>query len=319
MNNKSYNGIDAFDEYIRFDVGLTRRSGDKALYAVQEWHQWLAEQGKDWTQAGTDLAVSFMRTQNARWSTSTVQRKLWAMRKFYAWACQQGLLTHNPFYSVKGPKTAQPYIAYVPSIPAVERLLEQPDTSTHLGIRDRACLELLYGAGIRSQELLDLRLWDLNLKDRYAVVKGKGGAQRLVVFGDAAQDWMRRYLEIRSFIPLASGRCRSCANERVFMHHRGPMNYDMLRSMVSGYACWAGFALITAHSLRHAFATHMYQRGANLRVIQMMLGHACLQTTTIYAHALTDHMHDLLAIHHPRGELYEPKKGHRSDLKGGAR
>lgn len=313
MNNKNIaNGfaseIDAFDDHIRWEAGLTRRSRDKALYAIQEWQRWLNEQGKDWRQAGADLAATFICSQNERWSRSTVQRKFWAMRKLYAWAQEQGLVKRNPFSDVRGPQTGQRFIAYVPSIPAMDRLLEQPNIHTHRGIRDRAAMELLFGAGIRAQELLHLRLGDLHLKDRYAIVKGKGGQQRLVVFGDAAQEWMRRYLEIRSFIPIDTGSASSWGSQQVFVHHRGPMNYDMLRSLVSVYARRAGFPLITAHSLRHAFATHMYQRGANLRVIQEMLGHACLQTTTIYAHALTNHMHDLLAIHHPRGELYDPKK-----------
>lgn len=309
MNNKKIaNGIDAFNDHLRWETELSRSSADKALYAIFEWQRWLNEQGKDWRQAGADLAASFMCAQNERWSRSTVQRKFWAMRKLYTWAHEQGLVERNPFYGVMGPKARQRYIAYVPSVPAVDRLLELPDVHTHLGIRDRAAMELLYGAGIRAQELLHLRLQDLNLKDRYAIVKGKGGQQRLVVFGDAAQDWMLRYLEIRPFIPVDAERDSRRVSQHVFVHHRGPMNYDMLRSLVSHYAYKAGFPLITAHSLRHAFATHMYQRGANLRVIQMMLGHACLQTTTIYAHALTDHMHDLLAIHHPRGELYESKK-----------
>lgn len=301
-NNENW--LQAFDKHLRSETSLTRRSCNKAMYTANAWVAWLDEHGKDWPEASTETGRQYLRAQCADLAKNTVSGKIWVLKKMYNWSREQNLIPNNPFVGLSGPRTGPRSIAYVPSIHAMARLMEQPDTTTHLGLRDRACLELLYGAGIRAQELLGIRLNCLNLKDRYVHVKGKGGKERLAIFGETAQWWLEQYLSVRRAISIGKGPI----GQKLFIHRRGAMNYEMLRTMVNGYATSAGFGLISAHSLRHAFATHLYQRGVNIRVIQELLGHAHLETTTIYAHALTHEMHDLLEIHHPRGTLYESKK-----------
>ena len=298
---KNKNWLAAFTNYMRHETMLTKYTCNKAIYVAHEWVAWLDENGIFYADACPEIAIKFMRAKTAHQAKSSVNGKLWAMKKMYDWTRAQGLARNNPFEAVTRPRVGGRTIAYVPSMHAVERLLEQPDTQQHLGIRDRACLELLYGAGIRARELLNIRLRDLNLKDQYVIVKGKGGHERLAIFGGAAQYWLGQYLVVRASIPSTTG---IAGRHQLFIHRRGAMNYDMLRAMIRFYAARAGLSLISAHSLRHAFATHMYQRGADIRAIQLMLGHAHLQTTTIYAHALTHEMHDMVETHHPRGSLY---------------
>ena len=302
--HKNENWLRAFDRHLRSETSLTKRSCNKAMYTANAWVAWLDEHGKAWLEASTETGKQYLRTQCMDLAKSTVSGKIWVLKKMYSWSREENLIPTNPFTGLSGPRTGPRSIAYVPSIYAMARLMEQPDTTTHLGLRNRACLELLYGSGIRAQELLDIRLNCLNLKDRYVIVKGKGGHERLAIFGEAAQWWLEQYLSVRGAIFIG----KEPIGQKLFIHRRSAMSYEMLRTMVKDYANSAGFGMISAHSLRHAFATHLYQRGVNIRVIQQLLGHAYLETTTIYSHALTHEMHHLLEIHHPRGILYEQKK-----------
>ena len=296
------NLIEEFNDSLRWESGLAKRSCNQALCTVREWVHWLEEHKKTWLAASTMEANDFMGEKIELLARSTVDCKIWALKRLYRWALDRQLVSTNPFADFcTAFRRGERYLAYVPSIRMIETLLEQPDPHSPIGVRDRACLELLYGAGIRAQELLNLQLRCLHIDERWAIVKGKGNKERIVVFGEMAACWLQRYLDIRSQIPILAG----VMGHRVFIHRRGPLNYDMLRSLVHWYAQRCGLRLMTPHTLRHAFATHLYQRGVDLRAIQLMLGHVDLRTTTIYTHVMRDEVREILEIHHPRGSRYQ--------------
>ena len=229
------------------------------------------------------------------------------MRRLYRWAALEGLVDEDPWRRIVRPvNPPQWHPRYVPSRSQVMDLLLQPDTCTQKGIRDRAILELLYGAGLRASELISLNMHQVSagLEDGCIQVMGKGQRERLVIYGKHAAYWLRHYMKEARWALLR----KAGTVEQFFVNDTpsGELTYPVLRRTVKRYAGAAGMPLVTAHALRHAFATHLYQNGANLRVIQMLLGHAMLQTTTVYARACTEHLRGLIERHHPRGELYTP-------------
>jgi integrase/recombinase XerD len=189
-------------------------------------------------------------------------------------------------------------------------MMELPDPVTLDGIRDRVMIELLYATGIRSHELLSMQVHSVWLSERRAAVIGKGNKERLVVLNESAAKWLGYYLKVvhprllrrrrLASIPTKSDGC-------VFPSTRvpAPLSYGTLRLRIKEYALQANMPLLTAHTLRRAFATHLYQGGADLRSIQLLLGHAHLATTTLYTQALTPRLHEIIEMHHPRGSLYK--------------
>ena len=180
----------------------------------------------------------------------------------------------------------------------VEALLAAPDVGTPLGLRDRAMLELMYASGLRVSELVALKTWHLGMSEGVLRVLGKGSKERLVPFGEVARQWLERYLqEARSAI-LAGQQ-----TEDLFVTARGAgMTRVMFWMLVKKYAGIAGIAApLSPHTLRHAFATHLLNHGADLRVVQLLLGHADISTTTIYTHVARERLRQLHAQHHPRG------------------
>jgi integrase/recombinase XerD len=180
----------------------------------------------------------------------------------------------------------------------VEALLAAPDTATPLGLRDRAMLELMYASGLRVTELVQAKTVQASLSEAVLRVFGKGARERLVPFGEEALDWLRRYLaEARGAI------LGQQASEALFVTRQGAgMSRQMFWKIVKRYALQAGITSpLSPHTLRHAFATHLLNHGADLRAVQMLLGHADIGTTTIYTHVARERLRQLHARHHPRG------------------
>jgi integrase/recombinase XerD len=177
----------------------------------------------------------------------------------------------------------------------VETLLAAPDPTQPLGLRDRAMLELLYATGLRVSELVELDLAQLRLDVGFLVAYGKGSKERVVPVGEQAEGWLRRYLaEVRP--RLARGR-----HERVFVNHRGGgLSRQGMWKILRGYGAAAGIRRLTPHVLRHSFATHLLEHGADLRAVQLMLGHADISTTQIYTHVHAQRLRSLYDQHHPR-------------------
>ncbi|WP_193164575.1 site-specific tyrosine recombinase XerD [Microbulbifer hainanensis] len=230
-------------------------------------------------------------------SARSSARALAALRSFYRYCLRQGFLAEDPVALVENPKLPKPLPKSL-SEADVESLLAAPDTETAIGARDRAMLELLYACGLRVSELVELTVSQINLRQGVVRVFGKGSKERLVPMGEAAQAWMQRYLsDIRPQL-LPPGQSDTC-----FPGRGGrPMTRQTFWYRVKH---WAAVACIdkplSPHTLRHAFATHLLNHGADLRVVQLLLGHTDLSTTQIYTQVAKARLQALHRTHHPRG------------------
>jgi integrase/recombinase XerD len=230
---------------------------------------------------------------------SASQRRLMAsMKRFYLWLLDQGRIPADPLRDIEKPKPIQRFPKTLTE-KQVSDLLDAPDTNTPLGLRDRAMLELLYATGLRVSELIGLRLFELSLNDNVVRVLGKGAKERLVPLGEIAADWLARYLaEARGSLLGAR------LSDAIFVTQRGAgMTRQMFWTLIKKYALHAGIPQqrISPHVLRHAFATHLLNHGADLRVVQLLLGHADISTTQIYTHVARERLKQLHQRHHPRG------------------
>jgi len=231
-------------------------------------------------------------------SPRSVARAVACYRGFFRFLVIDGRLTVNPADDLRPPRAWKVLPRYL-AVEDVDRLIEQPDVGTPRGLRDRALIELLYATGMRVSELLSLRPADVNLEASYLTCSGKGDKQRIVPIGDEAGDWVKRYLREGRQALLGK---RSSA--RLFVNAKGGgpgLTRVGFWKILKGYARQAGLTKsLSPHMLRHSFATHLLERGADLRAIQMMLGHADLSTTQIYTHVLEQRMRSIYDKFHPR-------------------
>ena len=239
------------------------------------------------------LAAQFTQGRSAR----SAARWLSAVRGFYRHALINGWLTTNPAEDLEAPRLGRP-LPRAMSAQQVEALLQAPDVDTTLGLRDRAMLETLYASGLRVSELVNLELHHVNLRSGVARVMGKGGKERLVPMGEVAVAWTRQF--------VAQGRAellKGQADVVLFPSNRGRvMTRQTFWHTLKKYLRQVGLPdEISPHTLRHAFATHLVDNGADLRAVQMMLGHSNLSTTQIYTHIAQTRLQNLVETHHPRG------------------
>jgi integrase/recombinase XerD len=231
-------------------------------------------------------------------SPRSVARAIACYRGFYRFLVIDNRLKTNPADQLRAPRAWKSLPRHL-SVEQVDRLLEQPDVKTPRGLRDRALIELLYATGLRVSELVSLRPADVNLEASYLTCTGKGEKQRIVPMGDEAAAWVRRYL--REGRPALLGQRRS---PRLFVNARGGgpgLTRVGFWKILKAYGRGAGVpSSLSPHVLRHSFATHLLERGADLRAIQMMLGHADLSTTQIYTHVLQERMRAVYDRFHPR-------------------
>ncbi len=290
--------IDRFVDALWIEDGLApltlaayRR--DLTLYAA-----WLAAQGEHALQASTEsdlLGYVSARHQGSR--ATSANRRLSVFKRFFRWALREGLVQDDP--TLRMLTARQPLrVPQSLSEAQVQALLDAPDVTTELGLRDRCMLEILYASGLRVSELVGLKTVHVGLNEGVLRVVGKGSKERLVPFGDDAHDWLRRYLaESRGAVLQAR------TSEALFVTVRGSaMSRQMFWQLIKRYALKAEIHTpLSPHTLRHAFATHLLNHGADLRVVQMLLGHADIGTTTIYTHVARERLKALHAKHHPRG------------------
>ena len=228
---------------------------------------------------------------------SSAGRRLSVFKRFFRWALRENLATADPTLKLDAPRQRLRMPASLTEA-QVEALLRAPKLDEPLGIRDRAMLELLYASGLRVSELVDLKTVHTSMSDGVVRVTGKGSKERLVPFGDDADDWLRRYTaEARPAILGAR------TTDALFVTSRGgAMTRQMFWKLIRKYSVVAGITQhLSPHTLRHAFATHLLNHGADLRVVQMLLGHADISTTQIYTHVARERLKQLHAKHHPRG------------------
>ena len=293
--------IDEFVDALWLADGLSKNTlasyrSDLALFA-----DWLAKHNSSIVGAGDTAINAYLAHLHARPGgiKSASQRRLMAtLRRCYRWLLDQGRLQVDPLRNIDKPSPIQRFPKTL-SEKQVEALLSAPDVNTPLGLRDRAMFELLYATGLRVSELVGVRLFEVSLNDHVVRVMGKGSKERLVPLGEVAADWLQRY--------IAGGRNELLGphvSDAVFVTTRGSaMTRQMFWTLVKKYALRAGIPQqsISPHVLRHAFATHLLNHGADLRVVQLLLGHADISTTQVYTHVARERLKQLHRQHHPRG------------------
>ena len=279
--------------------GLSEHSLAAYRRDLMQFARWLEQGGGGLESCERGHLYDWLAWQQRRGiSARSVARQLSALRGFFRWLLREGRIHEDPTLLVERPRTPRPLPGTLAEAD-VDALLAAPDVTTALGLRDRALLEVLYAAGLRVSELAGLRLAQLSLRQGLVRVTGKGGRERLVPLGEQALHWVQRYL--RESRPLLLG---TTASDALFPGRDGrPMTRQTFWHRLRHHAAAAGIRKrLSPHTLRHAFATHLLNHGADLRVVQMLLGHSDLSTTQIYTHVAQQRLRELHATHHPRAQ-----------------
>lgn len=289
--------IDAFCDALWLEDGLAKATLASYRSDLQLFARWLTERQSGLLLAGEAEVLAYVAHLARSRRASSQMRMLASLRRFYRHQVVRGRLAADPTLKLANPGR-QLRLPKVVSEAQVEALLAAPDVETPLGLRDRAMLETLYATGLRVSELVGLKLLEVGVNEGVLRVMGKGSKERLVPLGEVALDWLRDY--------LAEGRPELLAgrqSDALFVTVRGgAMTRQMFWQLVQRYALGAGIvAHLSPHVLRHAFATHLLNHGADLRVVQLLLGHADISTTQIYTHVARERLKALHAVHHPRG------------------
>ena len=293
--------IDEFIDHLWLADGLAKNTLAAYRTDLSLFANWLEPRdesivGADETAINAYLAFLHARPDGIK---SASQRRLMAsLRRCYGWLLDQGRLQVDPLLNIDKPRPIQRFPKTL-SEKQVEALLDAPDVKLPLGLRDRAMLELLYATGLRVSELVGIRLFELSLADNVVRVMGKGSKERLVPLGQVAAEWLQRY------IATARGELlKQHVSDAIFVTARGAaMTRQMFWTLIKKYAVQVGIPRerISPHVLRHAFATHLLNHGADLRVVQLLLGHADISTTQVYTHVARERLKQLHRLHHPRG------------------
>ncbi|MBN9338775.1 MAG: site-specific tyrosine recombinase XerD, partial [Comamonadaceae bacterium] len=286
-----------FADALWLEEGLSRNTLQAYRSDLRAFARWLAPQGRGLLQAGEADLGAYFAHRHGQTRATTANRRLTVFKRFFRWALREHLMAQDP--TVRLQAARQPLrVPKTLSQAQVEALLAAPDVAQPLGLRDRTMLELMYASGLRVSELVTLKTFHLGMAEGVLRVMGKGGKERLVPFGEEARAWLQRYLaEARGAI--LGGQ----QSDDLFVTQRGAgMTRVMFWVIVKKQAQLAGITVpLSPHTLRHAFATHLLNHGADLRVVQLLLGHADISTTTIYTHVARERLKALHAQHHPRG------------------
>jgi len=289
--------VDRFLDSLWLEDGLARNTLAAYRRDLEGLGRWLALRETSLVNAGEADLAAYFASQHAATRAATANRRLTVLRRFYRWALRERLSAVDPTLRLHAARRTARFPVTI-SEAQVEALLAAPDVSTALGLRDRAMFEVLYAAGLRVSELVGLKLGELSLTEGLVRVVGKGSKERIVPLGEEARAWVERYLA-GARPGLLAGRVA----DAVFVTQRAaPMTRQMFWILVKRYAAKADIrAPLSPHGLRHAFATHLLNHGADLRVVQLLLGHADISTTQIYTHVARARLKALHAEHHPRG------------------
>ncbi|MEY2860643.1 MAG: hypothetical protein RL392_1101 [Pseudomonadota bacterium] len=297
----SHAAIDAFIDALWLEEGLSKNTltayrRDLALFSV-----WLAAQNRALNATREPDLQAYFAVRHADTKATTANRRLTVFKRYFRWALREGVLSIDPTLKLQPAKQAL-RLPKTLTEAQVESLLHAPDTSTALGVRDRTMLELMYASGLRVSELVDLKVFHVSLNDHVLKVMGKGRKERLTPFGEVAGGWLRQYLAGPRNELLAGKQTDDLFVTVRGIHAGSAMSRVMFWMVVKKYAQHAGIHTpMSPHTLRHAFATHLLNHGADLRSVQMLLGHADISTTTIYTHVARQRLALLHAQHHPRG------------------
>jgi len=293
--------IDVFIDALWLEEGLSKNTLAAYRRDLTIYSGWLLPRGAQLVASQEADLNAYFASQHATTKATTANRRLTVFKRFFRWALRERLVNADPTLKLQAAKQA-PRMPKTLTESQVEALLAAPDVSLAQGVRDRTMLELMYASGLRVSELVTLKVFNVSLNDNVLRVFGKGNKERLVPFGEVASLWLKRYLAQPRNELLAGHQ-----TEDLFVTHRGStpgtaMSRVMFWMLVKKYALLAGITQpMSPHTLRHAFATHLLNHGADLRAVQMLLGHADISTTTIYTHVARERLKVLHAQHHPRG------------------
>jgi integrase/recombinase XerD len=294
--------LDTFIDHLWLEDGLSKNTLESYRADLSHFNLWLSKQKSELltahlltaTQADIQqyLAVKFPQIK-----PRSISRLIASIRRFYRYALRENLIKTDPTLQIESPKLPR-------SLPKslneqeVEDLLNAPDSNQPIGLRDRAMLELLYASGLRVSELVGVKVNEVSTQDGVVRVTGKGSKTRLVPMGQEAADWIDQYLK-QARPEILDGQM----TDALFVTKRGAeMTRQAFWYLIKRYAMIAGISKhMSPHVLRHAFATHLLNHGADLRVVQMLLGHADISTTQIYTHVARERLKQLHSVHHPRG------------------
>ena len=298
--SENYRHLDIYLDHLRVEKGLAKNTLEAYGKDLTEFIQWAEDIFKRplFDIHEKDLRLYFLDRSEAGLSPRSITRKISTLKGFYRYLLKEGHIRENPTDLLETPRLSAPLPRDL-SLEEVDRLLAQPDPDSLLGARDKAMLEILYATGLRVSELLALRTQDINLEVGYLVAYGKGSKERLVPFGEIALEELSRYL--LAFRPRL---CKAGKVPYVFLNRSGKrLSRQGFWKLIHRYARQAGIAsMVTPHVLRHAFATHLLERGADLRSVQLLLGHASISTTQIYTHLNRERLKKIYQRHHPRAE-----------------
>jgi len=294
-------GVDAFIDALWLEEGLSRNTLAAYRRDLELYARWLDGRGRTLLATEEVDLNAYFAAKHASSRATTANRRLTVFKRYFRWALRERLIQADPTLRLQAAK--QPLrVPKTLSEAQVEALLAAPGEGTPLAVRDRTMLELMYASGLRVSELVTLKTFNVSLSEHVLRVFGKGNKERLVPFGEVASDWLQRYLQEAR--PALLGEKQT---DDLFVTFRGSrageaMSRVMFWMIVKKYALAAGItAPLSPHTLRHAFATHLLNHGADLRAVQMLLGHADISTTTIYTHVARERLKALHAQHHPRG------------------
>ena len=285
--------LDSFADALWLEDGLSKNTLSSYRRDLEQLAAFLKKSPLE--EAGEQDLFAFLAARRGR--ASSAARMLSSLKRFYGWCLRERRIKTDPTLKIDPPKRA-PRFPKVLSEADVEALLAAPDVATPLGMRDRAMFEVLYASGLRVSELVGLKVFEVNLDAGVLRVIGKGSKERLVPLGEEAVDWIRRYK--KDFRPFL---LKKKSSDHLFVTGRGAgMTRQAFWQNIKRYGALAvPNKHFSPHVLRHAFATHLINHGADLRVVQMLLGHADISTTQIYTHVARERMKALHEKHHPRG------------------
>ena len=292
-SNREDSNLRSFLNYLLVDKGLSNNTVKAYEADISSFFQWLDNEDlkyKNLQEDHINQYISFLFQRKMR--SSSVNRKISSIKSFYIFLVKRNFVKNSPLNDLVTPKQEK-YLPESMSEAEVDKLLNSPDVSNKIENRDKAMIEMLYATGMRISELVNLKVTDVDMKRCVVKVFGKGSKERLVPFGETALDSLRSYLNERE----------QSSSKEIFLSNRGKkMTRVAFWQRVTVYLIRENLKnSISPHTLRHAFATHLLNRGADLRSVQLLLGHSDLSTTQIYTHIAKQRLSDVLKKHHPRG------------------
>lgn len=293
------NDMQSYLTFVEMEKGLSPNTIESYKQQLRKLQKHLSLKKISHSALSDSQVIEFIKSEALKGiSLATQSHLISALKSFYKYLVSEGKLDSNPVSDLEFPKKWKVLPHYL-SIQQIDALLNIPDISTSLGIRNKAILELMYGTGLRISEVIQLKIKNIFMDDSFIRVLGKGNRERIIPLGEKAKQCLKAYLD-----ETRTGILKIKDTQYVFLNHRGhSLSRQGLWKIIKGYGKQMGIgSILTPHTLRHSFATHLVEKGADLRSIQMMLGHSSISTTEIYTHVSRDKVKQIYDQFHPRGQ-----------------